>query len=328
MRTSLFSALFSLIVFASFGHEVKANEVFGYSLTTDVVYGTGKITEDGTVRERDLLMDVYLPSAPSLNVKTKPAVVLVHGGAFHRGGLRQPSYREVGAVHSAMQDWARLLAPLGYACFVIEYRLSPELPIPDMASDAEGLQSFQETITDAGLARTNFARGAMGLPPLKKEDKIIIWNGVLSAAEDLNKAVMKIRASAEEYGVDPERIGMGGHSAGAATVLNAAYGIKSPVKAAFSMSPPVLGYDFKKSINSPKLPPMLIIISQFDLDAVYEGVPNLRENAKDARLEYNLVWVPGFGHFYPTGAVSLGDDGIRTSVGERVTQFLENYLMD
>jgi len=131
-----------------------------------------------------------------------------------------------------------------------------------------------------------------------------------------------------QYGVDPERIGMGGHSAGAATVLNAAYGIKSPVKAAFSMSPPVLGYDFKKSINSPKLPPMLIIISQFDLDAVYEGVPNLRENAKDARLEYNLVWVPGFGHFYPTGAVSLGDDGIRTSVGERVTQFLENYLMD
>ena len=49
MRTSLFLALFSLIVFTSFGYEVRANEVFGYSLSTDVVYGTGKVTEDEVV---------------------------------------------------------------------------------------------------------------------------------------------------------------------------------------------------------------------------------------------------------------------------------------
>jgi acetyl esterase/lipase len=126
MKNALLSALCSLIVFATSGHDVMANEVFGYSLEIDVVYGKGKITKDGTARERDLLMDVYLPSDPSLNVENKPAVVLVHGGAFHRGGLRQPNYREDGAVHSVMQDWARLLAPLGYACFVIEYRLIPE----------------------------------------------------------------------------------------------------------------------------------------------------------------------------------------------------------
>ena len=326
MRTSLFYVLCSAIVLMSYGHEVKANEVFGYSLTTDVVYGTGKITEDGTAKERDLLMDVYLPADPSLNTKNKPAVILVHGGAFHRGGLRQPNFKEAGAVHSVMQDWARLLAPLGYACFVIEYRLITETPVPDMAPDAKGLQPYQEAITDAGLARTNFARGAMGLPPVKKEDKLLLWNGPLSAAEDLNKAVLGIRKSSKKYGIDPERIAMGGHSAGGTTVLNAAYGLKSPVKATFPLSPAVVGYDFSKTINSPDLPPMLVLMSQFDVDATLESVPHLMGVAKKAGLENSLAWVPGFGHFYPTGAVSLGDDGIRTSVGERVIQFLEKHL--
>ncbi|MCU7846003.1 MAG: alpha/beta hydrolase [Candidatus Thiodiazotropha sp. (ex Monitilora ramsayi)] len=326
MITKLYSVLCGLIVFSSFGHVVNANEVFGYSLKTDVVYGTGKITKADTVVERDLLMDVYLPSEPSLNTKNKPAIVLVHGGAFHRGGLRQPNYREDGAVHSVMQDWARLLTPQGYACFVIEYRLIPETPIPDMPPDAEGLQPYKEAITDAGLARTNFARGAMGLPPVKKEDKLLLWNGMLSAAEDLNKAVLKVRASAKEYGVDSERIAVGGHSAGGTTVLNAVYGIKSPVKAAFPLSPAVVGYDFSETINSPKLPAMLILMSQFDVDATLESVPHLRGIVENAGLDYSLVWVPGFGHFYPTGAVTLGDDGIRTSVGERVAQFLEKHL--
>lgn len=326
MKNALLSALCSLIIFVSSGHDAMANEVFGYSLTTDVVYGTGKITDDGIVKERDLLMDVYLPTDPSLNTKNKPAVILVHGGAFHRGGLRQPNFREAGAVHSVMQDWARLLTPLGYACFVIEYRLIPETPVPDMAPDAQGLQPIDEAMTDAGLARTNFARAAMGLPPVDKKDKILLWNGLLSAFEDADKAIIKVRESAEQYGVDPDRIAIGGHSAGGTIVLNAVYGIKSPVKAAFPLSPAVVGFDFSKTINSPNLSPMLVVMSQFDVDATLESVPPLRGVAQNAGLEYNLAWVPGFGHFYPTGAVSLGDDGVRISVGERVIHFLEKHL--
>lgn len=45
-----------------------------------------------------------------------------------------------------------------------------------------------------------------------------------------------------------------------------------------------------------------------------------------ANHEYELAWVPGFGHFYPSGAVSLSDDGTRTSVGETVTDFLAEHL--
>lgn len=325
MKKLLLAVCGSLMAFVSFAYEIKANEVFGYSLTTDIVYGTGKVTKDGAVVERDLLMDVYTPAGITTNEKF-PAVILVHGGAFHRGGLRLPPYREDGAVHSAMQDWARLLTPLGYVCFVIEYRLTPELPVPDMKIGAEGLQPLNEAVTPSGLARTNFARKSMGLTGVSYDDRYILFNGVIAAAEDLNKAVVNIQKSAEEYGVDPDRIAIGGHSAGATTVLNTAYGIRSPVKAAFPLSPAVTGFDFKKTINSPDLPALLIVQSQFDVAAILEGVPQVVSIAKNAGLEYNLAWIPGFGHFYPTGAVSLGDDGVRMSIGERVIQFLDKHL--
>lgn len=78
---------------------------------------------------------------------------------------------------------------------------------------------------------------------------------------------------ADEFGIDPERIAVGGHSAGGTTVLNAAYGIKSPVKADFPLSPAVTGFDFKNTINSPDLPPMLVVQSQFDIETILEGVP-------------------------------------------------------
>lgn len=325
MKILIRTGMTVLLLVVFFCSSINAEETFGYSVKTNIVYGKGKITKDGMVVERDLLMDVYTPA--DLSEKGKwPAVVLVHGGAFHRGGLRLPPFREHGAVHSAMQDWAKFLTPLGYVCIAIEYRLTPELPQPDMAPDTKGLQHWKEAISEAALDRTNYARKAMGLPPVPLEDRITLWNGMLSAVEDLHKAVMKIRTSADMYGIDPDRIAIGGHSAGGTMVLNAAYGIKSPVKAAFPMSPTVVGFDLKKTIDSSKLPPMLVVMSQNDVPATIQSVPPLMDIAKKAGLDANLVWVPGFSHFYPTGAVTLGDDGFRMSVGERVVQFLETHL--
>ena len=71
---------------------------------------------------------------------------------------------------------------------------------------------------------------------------------------------------------------------------------------------------------------MVFIQSQFDIEATLESVPHLKKIAEATGLEHNLVWVPGFGHFYPTGAVSLGDNGGRISVGERVIHFLDKHL--
>ncbi|MGD8719125.1 MAG: alpha/beta hydrolase [Candidatus Zixiibacteriota bacterium] len=299
-------------------------KAFGYTLTVDVPYGKGKVTTDGKVVERDLLMDVYEPvDGPAVG---RPAVVLIHGGAFHRGGPRRPPYREMGAVHSRMEDYARLLTPQGYVCFVVSYRLIPENPVPDMSSDAEGLQTYNELITDAGLARTNLVRGFMGLPLVSEANLQVLWNGVLSAAEDINKAISHVRDSAEEYGIDPERVAVGGHSAGATTTLNAVYGLKAPVAAIFPLSPAVSGFDMKKAVDSPELPPMLLVVSQNDEPAVAETIPPFITAVREAGLDYEFAWVPGYGHFYPSGAVSLGDDGLRMSVGERIAAFLETNL--
>lgn len=319
----------SIVLFACFISPVNAADPFGYTVKTNIVYGSGKITKDGKVVERDLLMDIYTPTTETKNEK-KPAVILVHGGAFHRGGLRQPAFKEDGAVHSGMQDYAELLAPLGYVCFVIEYRLTQELPVLELPYEGEGIQPYQEFITEEALSRTNFARKAMGLSEVSPSNGgLVIWKGALAPSEDLNKAVLKIRESAKIYGIDPERIGMGGHSAGGTTVLNSAYGIRSPVKAIFPLSPTVAGYDLSKALSSSKKQPaMLLVMSQNDLSVVHHTVPPLLKTAQNSGIDYSFAWVPGFGHFYPTGAVSLGNKGDRISVGERVIRFLDRHLKE
>jgi len=95
-----------------------------------------------------------------------------------------------------MQDWARLLTPFGYVCFVIDYRLVPELPVPATDLDAENIRDMEKAITSAGIARANYARSKEGLPPLRDDEKILIWNGIFSAAEDLDKAVRHVRDNA------------------------------------------------------------------------------------------------------------------------------------
>ena len=63
-----------------------------------------------------------------------------------------------------MEGYARLLAPLGYVCFIIEYRLVPDNPVPTMAPDTEGLQDHELILTDAGLDRLALVRTEMNLP--------------------------------------------------------------------------------------------------------------------------------------------------------------------
>lgn len=319
---ALYSFLLCLVCATS---NAQAESPFGYELEVDVVYGQGVIAPDGTSTQRDLMVDVYMPSDKKYS-SPRPAVILVHGGAYHRGGRRQPPYKEAGAVHSRMEDYARMLAPLGYVCFVVEYRLAPELPQPDMKPGGPNLMAVDDVVTPAGLARTNFARRAMGLPELAEDQKIILWNAAMASTEDVNKAFDFVRKNAEKYNIDPDKIAIGGHSAGGGSALNVAYGLKAPVAATFPLSPPDMIFDLPKVFNSPDLPPMLLVVSQNDVTATHEAAPKLIRQMQSAEADYEFVWVPGFAHFYPTGAVSLGDDGVRTSVGERVINFLDRHL--
>jgi len=320
----IFLAL-AIALLLGFGSQGNAQEVFGYKVTPDVIYGEGKVKQGGKVSIKKLRMDIYTPTNVEKN-EALPAVVLVHGGAWHRGGRRFPPYEQFGGVHSMMEGYARLLTPIGYVCFVIDYRLVPDNPIPAMEPDAEGLQNHELILTDEGLDRLSLVRGEMGLPLLTKEDSLVLWNGILAGAEDVKLAVDHVKASANKYGIDPERVALGGHSAGAGNTLNAAYGLQADVAAIFPLSPAVLGFNMEQILESGNFPPMLLMTSQNDLGAVLETTPDLLKSVRKAGITHEFSWVPGFAHFYPTEAVALGSDGVRMSVGQRVAEFLDKYL--
>jgi len=316
----------SIFTAALVSGRVSADPVFGYRIDTDVPYGKGLVVSDGALVERDLLLDVYTP-VNETNGDARPTVILVHGGGFQRGGLRHPPYKEQGAVHGRMEDYARLLAPQGYVVFVIEYRLAPELPEPETALDADWLLPMDVDLTEAGMRRVNYARASLDLPPLEgNAGRTVVWKTILSAAEDLFKAVEFVRSSTDTYNIDPDKIAIGGHSAGAATTINAALGLNAPVAAIFPLSPPVSAIDVTKVVTSDSVTPTMIVISQNDEPAVMEKVPLITEAMREAGADFELVWVPGFPHFYPTGAVSLSDDGTRLSVGDRIVKFLQEQL--
>jgi len=304
---------------------VSANPVFGYEVELDVVYGQGAIAPDGKEIQRDLMLDVYTPSEAG-DGKARPAVILVHGGAHLRGGRRLPPYKEDGAVHSRMEDYARLLTPLGYVSFVIEYRLSPELPVPATEPGGPGLIPLDDAVTDVGLSRLNFARNSEGLPPIAPDEKILVWNSIMAGAEDTATAIEFVRENAERWNIDPDRIAAGGHSAGGGNVLNAAFGLQAPVVAIFPMSPPTMLFDPAEVIADSDKPPTLWLVSQNDVAICLEAAQVTLPHLESAGVEHQLTWVPGFPHFYPAGAVSLGDDASRLSVGERIVGFLEEHL--
>ena len=106
----------------------------------------------------------------------------------------------------------------------------------------------------------------------------------------------------KHYSVDTRRISIGGHSAGGGSTLSAAYGLKAPVAAIFPLSPPGIMFDITKVINSPNLPPALVVMSQNDDPAISEAVPKLVRQLKSAGVDYEFVWVPGY---YPASAYGL-----------------------
>lgn len=317
--------------------QANAQTGFGIEAEFDVIFGTGAVASSGTLTERDLLMDVYSPSpdnadftnAKSLESGPYPAVIYVHGGAHHRGGRRQEPFRLEAAVHSRPEDYARLLAPLGYVVFVIEYRLATEYPEPRHKPGEAGLIADVDSyITPQVFEATTRARNAMGLPPLEDtaRDRLFLWKAGMAGAEDANAALEFIIANAARFNIDPQKIAMGGHSAGAGITLNVGLGMRAPLAALFPLSGPDVLYDHDSILAAGDLPPTLLMYSQFDEHTQLGDLPQIISLLRTANADHTLAWVPGFAHFYPHNAVSLGDDGTRASVGDRIVRFLDLQL--
>lgn len=306
--------------------EDLVGEAYGVSVQSDLVYGQGIVgASSASPHPRDLKLDLYRPLAKGKPVENRPAVVLAFGGAFHRGTKGTARFEEDGASDSAMGDYCRAFAAAGYACLSIEYRLVPEDPALPDGIDQASLLPKAMLKDPVATARIDVVRGRMGLPLLDDKSREQLWNTVFAASDDLASAVKFARGHAAQLGIDPDRIAIGGFSAGGMAAVNAAYGMGLPVQAVISLSGGMGGFDFRKTAR-PTMPPGLFFMGQNDLEAVQQGTRVLLGVLGTAGIKTETAWMPGFGHFYPMGAPSLGADMTKLTLKARALRFLDRTL--
>lgn len=299
---------------------------YAVSVQYDVVYGSGIVgASSSKPHARDLRMDVYRPMAGGKPLTGRPAVILAFGGGLHRGSKGQDRYEEDGASDTPMGEYCRAFAAAGYVCSSIEYRLVPEDPAPSGNVDMTKMLPKAMLVEPGITVRINQVRGWMGLPPLDDASREQLFNTMITAAEDFETAVTFVRTNAEKLGVDPQRVALGGFSAGGSAAINAAYGKGVPVQAVFSLSGPMGGYDLRKTVR-PGMPPFLLVVGQTDLEGVRASAPKVLTLLEKAGIENEGVWVPGFGHFYPMGATTLGTDFSKQTLERRLLMFLERTI--
>ncbi|MEP2552269.1 MAG: dienelactone hydrolase family protein, partial [Marinomonas sp.] len=173
--------------------------------------------------------------------------------------------------------------------------------------------------------RVELVRKRMNLPPLNDQSRQQLWNATFAAVEDMESALGFIRQNADDLNVDPDRIALGGFSAGAMTAINLAYGKGADVQAVISLSGTSWGYDLNKTLNK-DAPPLLLIAGQWDLQGIQMGSAGIAKLFKSRGVSSTEAWVPGFGHFYPKEAPSLSAGFDKSAVIDRLTKFLQREM--
>ncbi len=131
----------------------------------------------------DLALRVYYPTDLEPG-EQRPLVVLIHGGGF------------IGGAFGSFFDEAEALAQLGFVAASIQYRLCKR----------------GDCLLAAGLLYPCAISWANSLIP-----------SAYAAAVDAADAINWLQLHANDYHIDPDRVAVLGHSAGAITALNAAY---------------------------------------------------------------------------------------------------------
>ena len=185
-----------------------------------IVYGSAY--NNFTKREQQLTLDLYTPPVSDTRTR-RPAFVLVHGGAFVGGS----------STSDGEPDLARALVTHGFVVASINYRLT---------GSYWGVEKY-------------FPGSGGTCCPGTQSDQY-----AFDGAHDAKAAVRFLRLRAGDWAIDPDRIGMGGDSAGAFTTLFASYvrgvgegssgtpGVNSSVAVALSISGELAMYHMCKSI--------------------------------------------------------------------------------
>lgn len=129
-----FFTLFLLLTFAAAAGAQQRfkDDVFGVKFTPDIVYATAPVRAPAAC-EKDMLLDLFEPENADRDAQ-RPAIVLLHGGAFRMGAREGPE---------SFADLCVELASRGYVCASTEYRLEGDDP------EEAGATLRERTITAA-----------------------------------------------------------------------------------------------------------------------------------------------------------------------------------
>jgi acetyl esterase/lipase len=219
-------------------------------------------------------------ATPVNSTANRPAVVWLHGGGFAKGVDSM-----YGLANGSGRDYARR----GYVGFSVEYRMDTTLVVPPGGSTPTSLCQWVQDHEDPD-------------DPVWVQRSVECRRNVQAAQQDAQAAVRWIRAHAATYGVDPNKIAVGGFSAGAVTAANVAYRAEdvgantyfsgdtrsvaaSKVGAAFGAS--ACEYDLT-SIGTGDAPTSWIH-AQFDQAVPYQCIANTVTAARAAGLVAELT---------------------------------------
>jgi acetyl esterase/lipase len=248
-----------------------------------------------TTTNRRLTRNVVIPTItaflPEPGKANGTAMVVAPGGAFHFLMIDHEGY-----------DMARWLAGLGVAAFVLKYRLAQT---PD--ADADLLDFRNE------LQRRLHQPGPMGAAPPANP---AIAEARLWAEEDGRQAIRYVRQHAADWGIDPQRIGIGGFSAGGAATMGPVFEHDAASRPDFAVG---IYPAYRAGLPLPAdAPPLFLTISDDDKSVAPLSSARLYE-------AWHTAGIPAEIHIFGNGAHGFGF-GKSGLLSDPWADLLQNWL--
>jgi acetyl esterase/lipase len=239
-------------------------------------------------------------SVPDLTVfRPDPAKANGYGVIVAPGG----GWRILAWEHEGV-DVARWLAARGYTAFLLKYRVMGTHPDP---AEYQRLSTETNTRLASRLAKLKPPRT---LAQLISDDAVKAAR--VMAAEDGRRALALVRGRAANWGVNPDKVGMIGFSAGAFLTADVAM---DPGGAPLAFAAPIYGGETSGKPVPPDAPPLFIAVAVDDR-LLFTVTRGLFEAWTDAERPAEMHAYSRGGHGFGMARQGLPSDGWIDAFGD------------